>query len=345
MDLRYIYRDLKGPGDGSFQSGSAGPANISFTVPIHKKIGAAFGVRPFSTRDFVFFDKQYLSNDSIGIKTRGSGGTTQFFISSGVKIAKGLSIGLETSYIMGTLEDSVTFGALPSEANFNFISVDQRKVSQFLFKPGMQWLFPLKKDSKKYLCFGAAADLGGVVQYKKFNFFTIKGSGGNRDTLALDQTGKINRPLTYTAGIGFIKDQNWGIGLDLEYAQAPEQSAENSLVKNKDALSVRIGGEYTIGTQKSTRYLNIITLRGGLAYNQLPLEQNGKQVFDRKVSLGASFPIIRKEAKFSRPLINFGFVFGQRGLENSALGLENYYQISLGFTLNDFLWFNRYRID
>ena len=80
-------------------------------------------------------------------------------------------------------------------------------------------------------------------------------------------------------------------------------------------------------------------------FQQLPYKMGGEFVTDKRISIGASFPIIRKEAKFSRPLINLGISYGRRGLKNTYLGEEDYYQVNLSFTLNDFLWFNRYKID
>jgi hypothetical protein len=345
MDLRYSYRELSGPGSGKFRNGTSGPANISFAIPISGKIKAGFGVKPFTSRDFVFFEKQFAGGDSIGVRSRGLGGTTKFFVSCAYKISPAVRIGLETSYILGTLEDSVSFGSLPADVNFNFISVRQRRVSQFLFRPGVHVVIPLSRAAGRFLNFGATADLGSRIAYRDFSFFTVKGIGGQRDTLQNNSPGSLQRPLTYSFGMSLVTQEKWALGFDADYVAAPAQTDENTLIKNKNAFSIRLGGEYLIGTKKSTRYLNVITFRGGIAYNQLPFEENGKQLTDRKISLGASFPIIRKEAKFTRPLINLGLSFGQRGFENSAIGLENYYQINLGFTLNDFLWFNRYRID
>ena len=37
IDLRYVYRDLKGPGNSSLSDGGGGPAQVSFIVPISKR--------------------------------------------------------------------------------------------------------------------------------------------------------------------------------------------------------------------------------------------------------------------------------------------------------------------
>jgi hypothetical protein len=110
-------------------------------------------------------------------------------------------------------------------------------------------------------------------------------------------------------------------------------------------LSFRFGAEFCPGTKKSTSYLNLVTYRFGFLLKNFPFEYQGKSIQDMRLTAGASFPIVRKDAKFSRPLINLSLAAGKRGIAGSSIGSENYFQVGLGFTLNDFLWFNRYKID
>ncbi len=345
FDIRYLFRNQKGPGSGDFQSGSGGPAQLSFIIPISTRLSSGFGIRPFSSRDFVFFDKRQVNVDTIGTRTRGLGGISQVWVSSGYELNRFLSLGIEASYLFGTLEDSVSFGVLPKSSNYSFISIYRRKVSQFIFKPGLHFRLPVNKERKSFLALGLTADLGNRVKFKKYRTFAIQGTGDQRDTLDSGTKESLERPIIYTAGISFFDFEKGSLSFEIDWIKAPNANEENTIVTPKDAFGFRLGGEYTIGTKKSTRYLNIITFRGGLSYGQLPLQQDGKFLTDRKLSLGASFPIIRKEAKFSRPLINIGLAYGIRGLENSNVGVDKYWQVTLGFTLNDFLWFNRYRVD
>ena len=345
IDLRYAYRTLKWPQSKDYQTGSGSPAQLSFIIPINKRLSTAFGIRPYSVRDFVFNQKRYEGGDSIGFRSRGLGGVTQVWLAAGYELHKSISLGLEASYLFGTLEDSVSFGVLPEFLNFNFISIYKRKVSQFVFKPGIHLRFPINEKKGTYFGIGATADIGNVIGFREYRTFTIKGTGSQKDTLQNGNQSSLKRAITYSGGVSVFNPEVGTLSAEVDWVQAQDQTEENTLVKNHNALAVRIGGEYMIGTKKSTRYFNIITFRAGLSYQQLPLQQDGSFVTDQKVSFGASFPIIRKEAKFSRPLINIGLAYGQRGLKNSSVGHENYWQVALGFTLNDFLWFNRYRVD
>jgi len=345
FDLRYSFRTLSWPNTPDYQTGSGSPAQLSFIIPINKRLSTAFGVRPHSARDFVFYQKEFQGIDSLGFKNRGLGGVTQFWLAAGYELNRTISVGLETSYLLGTLEDSVTFGVLPKNLNFEFISIYKRKVSQIVFKPGIHLRFPVGAKKSSYLAFGATADIGDRINFREYRTFTIKGVGDQKDTLQNGNASNLRRPITYSYGLSLFNPEVGSLSAEFDWVQAPGQTDENRVMKNHNAIAVRIGGEYMIGTKKSTRYWNIITFRGGLSYQQLPFQQNGKFVTDKKVTFGLSFPIIRKEAKFSRPLINLAVAYGQRGLKDSTVGIENYWQVTLGFTLNDFLWFNRYRID
>jgi hypothetical protein len=345
IDLRYVYRNLRGPGNASLNDGGGGPAQLSFIIPITKRLSSAFGIRPKTFRDFIFDQKRFEGPDSLSFRNRGLGGITQVWFASGYELNQTISLGLEASYLFGTLEDSVSFGVLPASTNFNFISIYKRKVSQFVFKPGIHLRIPLTANKSTYLAFGGTADLGNSIGFREYRTFTIKGAGGQQDTLQDGNRSSVKRSVTYSAGVSLFNTEVGSINAEFDWIEAAGENDENTIVKTHNAIALRLGGEYTIGTKKSTRYWNIITFRGGVSYQQFPLQQDGIFITDQKVSIGASFPIIRKEAKFSRPLINLAVAYGQRGLKDSNVGLEKYLQVTVGFTLNDFLWFNRYRID
>ncbi len=345
FDLRYAFQSIKVSDSYSYSSGSGGPSFISMVVPLSKRVSVAGGIRPFSMRNFSYTEIVQSGSDSIGLKTRGTGGTTQFFMAGGYRIHKNIDIGMEASYIFGTIQDSVIFGVLPETSNYTFINIQKRKVSQFVLKPGIHLNLPFPGKEDVFMGLGATADIGDALSFRKYNTFTVLGAATQIDTLEYDQKSSIRRPVGYHFGLSLYKPLNWSVSAEVDYTKAAGISNEGLNFTYADALTYRAGFEFSPGTKKSTRYVNIMTFRGGLMYQQLPYKMGGDFVTDRRISIGASFPIIRKEAKFSRPLINLGVSYGRRGLKNSYLGMENYFQVNLSFTLNDFLWFNRYKID
>jgi len=345
FDLRYSFQSIKVGNSYSYSSGSGGPSFISMIVPLSKRFTVAAGIRPFSMRNFSYSEITESGSDSIRLKTHGTGGTTQFFLAGGYRIHKKIDIGIEASYIFGTIQDSVIFGVLPENSNYTFINIQKRKFSQFVLKPGVHLNLPFPGKEGVFIGVGATADLGNALSFRKYNTFKVLGASNQIDTLEYDKKSSIQRPVGYHIGMSLYKLMNWSISAEVDYTKASGISNDGLNFTYADAMTYRAGFEISPGTKKSTRYLNIITFRGGLVYQQLPYKIDGNFVSDKRVSIGASFPIIRKEAKFSRPLINLGISYGKRGLINTYLGLENYFQVNLSFTLNDFLWFNRYKID
>lgn len=343
MDFRYLYRNLELNGESTYRRGTAGPALLSMVIPISDRISAGFGIRPATFREFTFQNIRYTSADSIGLRIRGSGGLSQAFMSFGIRIFKNLSIGAEGSYLFGTLEDSVTFGVLPAAQNYTFSNIQKRRAGQFLFRPAIHLMQPLNKSKQIFLAAGMSADLIQNVKILKYNRFAIPGSNF-ADTLESDAPGKLHRPAIVKAGFGIFSPQSWSVSAETEYAIANQIPSEGN-IRFSNSLSWRAGAEYRPGTAKSTAYLNLVTYRAGISLMNYPFSDAITRYSDLRFTAGASFPIILKEAKFSRPLINLCLATGARGSSASYFGKERYLMIQLGFTLNDFLWFNRYKID
>ena len=227
-----------------------------------------------------------------------------------------------------------------------YSNLSKKKIAQITFKPSLHINLPVSEAENTYFGIGLGADVGGGFSTKTYTTFSVQGVPGETDTLANGNKSTFNAPQKYKIGFGYYKPLNWSFNADFEYLSADGLTPqEGQSYTFKDAKVARLGFELSPGTKSSTRYFNIITFRGGVLYEQLPYQLGGKFITNQRVSIGASFPIIRKETKFSRPLINLGISYGQRGLKNSYVGIENYWLVNLSFTLNDFLWFNRYKID
>lgn len=344
-DIRYLYRDVKVGESYTYGNGGGGPSQFSVSIPISNRLTTAFGIRPYSNRDFIFSQIRKLGGDSIQYASRGSGGTSQAFLSGGYLINSYISVGLETGFVFGTLEDSVKFGTLPISGNFTFITLNKRKVSQFTFKPGINVRYPLNLKTQTYLSFGATADLSQNFGYRNYQTFVVKGAGEAAEVLDNGSKGTLKKPTAYSFGLALYRSLAWSINGEYDFWNASGIANNESGIAYRQGYGIRLGGEYSPGTKKSTRYFNIITFRGGLGYSELPFTVDGKSITDQYASVGASFPIIRKEAKFSRPLLNLAVAYGKTGNQNSTAGSETYWRVTFGITLNDFLWFSRYKID
>jgi hypothetical protein len=112
----------------------------------------------------------------------------------------------------------------------------------------------------------------------------------------------------------------------------------------RNAIAFSTGAEITPDPYK-TNYLYQISYRLGAQFKQTPYVVNGNQMNDLSVSAGLGLPIIRKEARYTRPVINIGVVAGYRGSVDQNKFKENYIKFAVSVTLNDQMWFQRYRLD
>lgn len=344
VDLWYVNRNLNIKGQKSTFAG-AGPGQISVGLPVHRKLTTAFGIRRATNREFRYLNYDTIGGDVIRKYSSGGGGTAQAFLSAGYSVSSNFRIGIEAGYLFGSLEDSLRIGLFPINTNYESVNVSIRKISQVVAKPGVFYRIKMPKYDQMFLTLGATADLTQKIHYRKYSTSEISEIGSSKDTVEDGTKGTLNRPTNYSFAVGLYRELEWALSAELDYQNSNGVAFDESSVKPRNALNFRLGGEYSIGTEKSTRYLNIITWRAGISQQTLPFTLNGSLIHDRKATVGVSFPIVRKETKFTRPLINLAIAYGQRGLKNSYLGLERYWQVTLGFTLNDTQWFTRYRVD
>ncbi|MEL6721499.1 MAG: hypothetical protein AAFP82_22565, partial [Bacteroidota bacterium] len=102
-----------------------------------------------------------------------------------------------------------------------------------------------------------------------------------------------------------------------------------------DSYRISAGVEWTPDYLSYNNYFKRIRYRLGAFYQTDPRSFNDEQLTKTGLTLGLGFPLIlpRQQTSF----INFAMEAGQFGLEEAIN--ENYIKFTLGFTLNDNLWF------
>ena len=149
-------------------------------------------------------------------------------------------------------------------------------------------------------------------------------------------------PTRTTLGLGFGEDRKWFLGA--EYSFQEFSSFENDFlgitnVVYEDANSVILGGFYVPNYTSFSTYLNRVTYRAGLRYDQTGLVVNNEEINNFGITFGFGLPLGNN---FSN--LNLGFELGRRGTTDAGLIEENYLIINLGLSLND-KWFNKRKIN
>jgi len=323
-----------------------GPLHLSIGLPVSKKTTVAFGIKPFSAKEYKFYSPEsspYDTTVKISSFQRVKGSLSQVFFAAGTQIAKHFNVGIESSYVFGTFTQTDSIIINYRNYTGNQYAIDKESLFKgLILRPGFSLILPINKEKATSIVFGGTVQMMPVLNGKNYN--TIFRPFGI-DTLNSGKNSTFQFPITYGLGLAFQKSFNFKIASEVKYISAKGRNLPYSSTSINDGWQVGLGVEYIPGTSKSTKYINIINYRAGFQFESSPYTINNESIKSQLFTLGASFPIVRKESKFMRPLFNVAFQFGQMGSVNTFEGRDRYIGFVLGITLNDQLWFQRYRID
>lgn len=324
-------------------NGTIGP--IMLALPASPRWTLALGLSPYSSVDYKTFSSQKLSivgTDSVTYTYNGSGGLNKAVIANGVRVTKDMYVGLEFSYLFGVINRDVITQNLSDAQNYQINLADRTNYSGTHFKLGWAWRPKLNKDY--FLNVGATADFGQNIGAKSLKRFTISNSTGlsliNADTLKQTE-GKISLPATYRFGVSIEKPAKLLVSLDYSMTKwTGFQNLNGSSENLRDAYTVAFGAEYIPKFDALNGYFNHVMYRVGANYTSTPYAFNGKDVAnDMSFSVGASLPLR------TISYVNIAYVHGKRGVL-ATNGIEEVYnKVVIGFSLGDFYWFRKPKVD
>ncbi|MDZ7896477.1 MAG: outer membrane protein transport protein [Arcicella sp.] len=318
---------------------------IMLSLPASSKWTLLLGLAPVSNVDYETFSSRKLNiigTDSVTYTYLGDGGLNKALVSNGVKVSKDMYVGLETAFMFGVINRDVTTQNFSDAQNYQVKLADRTNYSGVNFKLGWAWK---PKISKNYfLNIGATADFAQNVSAKSLKRFTISDAGGinliNADTLN-NTEGTITLPATYRFGISLESPAKLNVSFDYSLTQwSGFKNLNGSNEGLRDSHTFALGAEYIPKFDALNGYFNHVMYRAGVNYTTSPYAFNGVNVAnDMSFSVGASFPL-RTISYF-----NVAYVRGRRGVL-ATNGLEEVYnKIVIGFSLGDFYWFRKPKID
>lgn len=281
-----------------------------------------------------------------------NGALTEVYFSNGFKVYKGLSLGLRTSYIFGSIErENILELDLPTQPDQSY---DKNKVRyRFLnLKPGVNYRHQLKNELFANIAATYAFNTGlANSSFSRFSGYRQAGLSQRgdpgfityyEDTLKNNVNFTPNFPETYKFGLSFDKHNHWSLGLDLAYGRWSEFNHSDGSGDLDDNFEIRMGGEYTPDADAIGNYLKKIIYRGGVFYENTPVVINNTQIKKFGVNFGFSFPMRMTEKVHPQEsttlTVNFGL--GQMGSLKNDLVRERYMKLFLGININD-KWFQK----
>ena len=318
--------------------------HISLGVPLGEKFGMAFGLYPVSNLGYDIQNPDSLEGfGSINYLYKGSGGVSSFFGGLAWEPVKGLSIGVNMSFLFGTQNRSTSV-EYDSTGYLNTRFLTTTRIRNVLFDYGIQYRKNFKK--KKFvvlgLTYGQTTNMALNYDYTMFTYRRLNDLVIVKDTITseVNRTTNIAYPEQFGAGFTYGKQGKWLIGADYKFVKWSEYRDIELGDTLADLHTFSLGGYYVPDALAPSGFWNRVQYRAGIYYGQTPLYLNQTNVYDYGMTFGLGLPFLSK----TMSTFNIGGRIGQRGTTANGLIQENYFQLNIGLTLND-RWFIRRKID
>ena len=328
----------------SQQNTYAQPGYLSIGLPVTRHWRTSLGIMPFSSVGYEIETTKDI--EGIG-KTNyiysGSGGINQLYWGNAFKICKGLSIGLNASYLFGTIYSRQNTSFEGSNYTNIFIA-DAYQVKGIYLDAGIQYVFNIGENHR----IGLGAVYGNTAYiWTKENLLINSYSGIYVSTAAYDtlyinegMSGRLIIPQKVGAGLSYTYKHKLTIAGDVTWQNwAKFQFMKPSdLMQNSIATSI---GVQFIPDPFSNKFMKKLNFRMGGKYSTGDLTLRDKPIDELGVCIGVGIPLNTFNTHSS---INLMFEYGKAGTLANDLVLQRYFRFSLCFILQE-RWYQRVKLD
>ena len=326
-------------------------ANFDYVVGAFRawrNVGVTFGVLPMSNVGYSYSANSTRLGSDFGTLTEsyeGEGGLHQAFIGLGAKVLKPLSVGVNVSYLWGSLDKSVTTSGGSNVSSL--IKNYSASISSYKLDFGVQWVQPLNRRDR--LTVGATVGVDHKMSGDASMSIVNSNTGVRGDTIA----NAFELPMSYGLGFSYSRDyrllvaadftlQKWG-GVAIPTDITAEGGSRiydkrNGLLKDRTRLSAGVDWS---PNPLSRSYVNRVHYRMGVGYSTPYYKIGGKDgPKDISATIGLGLPI--QNGYNNRSVLNIS----AQWLRTSAKDLitENTFRINVGFTFNE-RWFAKWKVE
>ncbi len=300
---------------------------LSFGFTPGKNWGTSFGILPYSSVGYSIAtvrDVEGNPGETFTTRFEGSGGLTKIYIANAVRLFNRLSLGVNTSYIFGTINHN--------EVTDVFAINRQLRTGKVYFDFGAQFTGDLNENWMY--------SLGAVYGYKqqlkmetKVMAFTSNGSQVQDDT----KPSKIfHLPEYYGGGLQLTRQNKLSLGVDYSLHKWSSMGAQDG-VHYVDMHTGRFGVSYVPNVYNPRKYAEIIKYQFGVTVGNSYLKIKDKNPINYSVSAGTTLPL-KNNAD-----INVSLEYGQFGdnYSNNKSIRENFVKLTLGVSFRE-IWFMRF---
>ena len=308
---------------------NANLSSLALGFRICKWWGISLGVTPYSSLGYTINTTHIVEGDlSTYLKTyEGSGGINQFYFGNSFRPIKSLSLGINLSYILGSITKTETGSTIDNYVAYSISEVT--KIHSTYLSFGTQ--YTLEHNNWKYTLgavFGNSKELN--TSNEMFLMFA-------EETLDLEaENKKFILPTKYGIGFALEYGERFKAGFDYERRNWSEvKKYSSSVLETRDNERYSAGFEYLPYKSRRDEGLKKVYYRLGFNFNKRYLIINDKAINSKSINFGFGIPI-----KWERSMINIAFELGSLGTTSKGLIKENYGVLHINFTMSD-IWFQK----
>jgi hypothetical protein len=324
---------------------------MSIGIPVNKRLGLAFGIKPYTTTGYNITTTNTEANiGDVSYKFQGKGGVNNLFLSGGYSLLDkdsiNLSLGASVNFLFGNIEKSRRVEFPDDASALNSLLTQKTGYNGVNFQLGL--LYKQKINKNLVYTLGASFDFGTTLSAKREDFLgtytDISAVEVIRDTLSYfnNNEGEVAIPSLIRIGASVLLYETMEFSVQYQrqdwstYNEKFDQQSTPDTLSNSSFLS--FGIRYTPSDVFSTAtYYERIQYRAGIRAGQSPLQFNNTQLTEFGTSFGIGLPL-RKNATSknefrSLSMLNFGVEFGNRGQIEGGLIRENFTTIYFGISI------------
>ncbi len=324
-------------------------------LPLAKGWGFSLGVVPFSNGYYSIVN-EVLSTDpgydpltgEYTLYHKGDGGFYKVFAGIGVRLIKNFSVGVNMTYLLGSVKRTNYFNFADYYNTFQDNSSEYLQMTGVNFEYGLQYNASLKNEYFINAGISLTPDKNYTSRYQQLTY--RYNAYGSTDTLsyANDKSKSSKLPATLRTGISFGKTNKFTTALDFTYTKWSKSNIPGTAGYMADSRSILIGAEYIPDKYANYSFLKRIEYRIGGHIGNNYLIINGEQVKELGASAGLGIPLKRtmpNTTLLSKSKISLFFDYTKKyGSAAGVLPTENIYTVGVSLNLYDY-WFVKRKYD
>ena len=322
----------------------AKPGYLAIGLPVTRHWRTSVGIKPFSTVGYeIETTKEITGVGEVNYTYSGNGGLYQLYWGNAFKICKGLSIGLNVSYMFGTLFSTSNTEFSENTILNSFIN-DAYLLDGIYLEGGLQYFFNI--GEKHRIGLGAVYSNTAYI-WAKEKLLINSYSGGFVSTTTYDTVlykddlrGTLNIPQSVGAGLSYTFKDKLTVAADVTWQNWANFKFMKPCDSLQNTIMTSVGAQF-IPDPTSNKFFKKMAFRIGGRYSSGELLLRNKPISEFGVCLGVGVPLTSFNTHSS---LNILFEYGRTGTLVNDLFRQDYFRFSFCFTLQE-RWYQRVKLD